>query len=142
MKKAPTLASVMTPFPHAISADKNVIQARAMMEEHDFHHLPVTKDEELVGIISSAHIDHALALDPGQSDLTVQKVCASRPYVVDIHSRLADIVTHMAETGLDSALVTRHGKLVGILTHSDVSRVLAELLRDLSGDAPDDDVVA
>jgi CBS domain-containing protein len=127
----------MTPFPHAISADSNVVEARAMMEEHDFHHLPVTKNDELVGIISSGHIDRALALDSRQSDLTVQKVCAVRPYVADIHARLADVVTHMADQGLDSALVTRNGKLVGILTHSDVSRVLSQLLHELSDDPPD-----
>ncbi len=142
MKRVPTLASVMTPFPHAISAVSNVVEARAMMEQHDFHHLPVTKDDDLVGVISSSHIDRALAIDARQTNLTVEKVCAARPYVVDIHTRLAEVVAHMADEGLDSALVTRNGKLVGILTHSDVSRVLSELLHELSGGPPGGDVVA
>jgi len=142
MKRAPSLASVMTPFPHAIDAAESVAAARAMMQEHDFHHLPVTREGELVSVISTADITLSSRFESIDTEVPVAKICASPPYIVDIHTRLSEVVTQMAERRSDSALVTRQGKLVGILTHTDVSRLLARALRTMSGDAPGDDDVA
>jgi CBS domain-containing protein len=132
----------MTPFPHAIDAESSLEGARAMMAEHDFHHLPVMRDGDLVGVVSATDVARAVALGRMEPDVPIEKLCGAKPYVVDIRAPLADVVSKMAERGVDSALVTRQGKLVGILTHTDVSRLLARFLREMAGNAPDDDDVA
>ena len=42
MKSVPTLTTTMTPFPYSIDINQPLKEAIAMMEEHGFHHLPVT----------------------------------------------------------------------------------------------------
>jgi CBS domain-containing protein len=141
MKHAPALASVMTPFPHAIDAGDTLGHARSMMAEHDFHHLPVTRADELVGVISDTDLLVAGNLAPnGGAQVLVSAVCTRDVYVVDIHTRLDVVAKTMAERHIGSALVTRQGKLVGILTHTDVARVLGEVLSALFPGEGGDDV--
>ncbi|MDH3977166.1 MAG: CBS domain-containing protein, partial [Gammaproteobacteria bacterium] len=56
MKKIPAIKTVMTPFPYSIEADQTVNAAIASMQSHSIHHLPVTEDGELTGIISHREI--------------------------------------------------------------------------------------
>jgi acetoin utilization protein AcuB len=139
--KTPTLASAMTPFPFSIDAQEDLRAARTMMVEHDLHHLPLTRDGELVGIVSDTDVLLAgnLTREAG-AHVSVSAICSAPPYVVDIGERLEAVATTMAEKHIGSALVTRQGKLVGIFTHTDACRLLGELLRKASGSPVDDSV--
>ena len=52
MKEIPQVKSVMTPFPYSIDLHEPLARARAIMTEHGFHHLPVMREGELVGVVS------------------------------------------------------------------------------------------
>lgn len=52
--------------------------------------------------------------------------------MVDIHTALESVLRRMADQHLGSALVLKHGKLAGILTHNDAFRKFAELLEKLT----------
>ncbi len=131
MRNRPTLAATMTPFPHSIDCDRPLRDAKAMMAEHGIHHLPVTREGDLVGIVSDTDVLVAAALAPaGGADVVVRAVCARDPYVVDLHTRLDVVVREMAERRTASALVVRQGKLVGILTQVDVCEILAATLAE------------
>ncbi len=123
-KPLPQLKTAMTPFPYAIDIDENVARARALLAEHDFHHLPVIEDGRLVGMLSTGR----LATAKGHS---LRELCVDAPFVVDIGARLADVLTLMATRRVDAAIVTRHDKLVGVFTASDACRAFAELLDTL-----------
>ena len=62
-------------------------------------------------------------------------------YVVDVDTPLDEVLSHIAETHVGSALVVKNGKLAGILTNGDVCRVLADLLRQRFP-APEEDISA
>lgn len=134
MKSVPTLATTMTPFPHSIDVNQPVTDAMAMMEEHGFHHLPVTEDGHLVGVLSERDIrflDSPFSNASLNDDLFVKDVYTSRAFVVDIHDSLEDVLQIMAEKHLGSTLVTKNGKLAGILTQIDVYKKFAELIHKL-----------
>lgn len=141
MKKLPSVAMVMTPFPHAVEVDRPLAEAREMMERYDFHHLPVTEAGELVGVLSDRDLALAEALGRNKTALAglqVGAIYTPHPYVVDIGTALEEVVGAMASRHLGSALVTRHGKLVGILTHSDLARLLEQML--LAQKPPPDEI--
>ena len=139
VKRMPSLAAVMTPFPHAIDSDGNLAQAREMMEEHDFSHLPVTEDGKLVGMVSQRALLIAQALGGADlASLTVSQVITPDPYVVDIRAALDEVVEGMAATHAGSALVVKNDKLVGILTDTDVAKLLTQTLRELYPPPVDD----
>lgn len=127
--KNPTIAGTMSPFPYSIRPDQTLGEAREMMLEHDIHHLPVTRDDDILGVISDADVFVAGNLAPKGADQTpVQSVYSPDPYVVDIHTPLEHVARQMADRRLGSAVITRQGKLAGILTHTDICRALADLL--------------
>jgi acetoin utilization protein AcuB len=131
--RIPKLKTVMTPFPHSIDFAEPTERAVEMMEEHGIRHLPVTHEGDLVGIVSESDLRVARALGEsaeGGASLSVGVVCSKEPYVVDLDARLDEVVVEMAGRQIGSALVTRHEHLAGILTTTDVCRLLGELLRE------------
>lgn len=134
MKKLPTVASTMSPFPYSIDAEESVARAADMMKEHDIHHLPVTEGEQLVSVISKKEVRLVAAPFSSNSDandILVKDVCTVRAFKVDIHDSLEFALKVMAERHIGSVLVTKNDRLAGILTHNDVCRKFAELLAQL-----------
>jgi acetoin utilization protein AcuB len=128
LKHMPTIKLAMTTFPWSIDIEAPAEEAWATMLEHHIRHLPVTQDDVLVGIVTER--DLRLVLRPGveAGEVKVRQVCAEDVYVVSDDTRLDLVVRELAKRQIGSALVHRRGKLVGILTTTDVCRVLAALL--------------
>ena len=62
-------------------------------------------------------------------ELTVGDICVEDAYTVEHDTALDDVLDYMSNHRIGSALVTRHGKLVGIFTATDACREFAEYLR-------------
>lgn len=140
LRHMPTIKVVMTTFPYAIDVEATLADAWAMMLEHGIRHLPVTEGDALIGIVTER--DLRLVLRPGstQTDGIVRDVASSDLYVVGDDAPLDEVVRQMADRQIGSVLVVRHDKLVGILTTSDVCRILASLLESrFAGPMPDRD---
>lgn len=136
MKHRPTVLTAMTPFPHWMDAERSCAEARAMMKELDVHHLPTKRDGVLVGLV------HLRTLAGEAPDTPIHRVHDSRPAIVAADSALDAVLLDMAETRRDAVVVTRHGALAGILTHTDIYRFLVHVIRDRFGVSPTDDDVA
>jgi len=133
LRHMPTIKVAMTTFPHSIDIDASLADAWQMMLEHGIRHLPVTEAGELVGILTER--DLRLVLRPGSEKTggAVRIACTLDAYDVDDDTPLDVVARAMAERQIGSALVVRYGKLVGILTSTDVCRLLAELLESRFG---------
>ncbi len=126
------VASVMTPFPYSVDAREDLRTARAMMKQHGIRHLPVMFDGVLAGIISERELDVALALTDehmSQAPIAVWAICRRDPQVVEIDESMATVAELMANRQIGSVLVTRKGKLAGIITTVDVCRAFAAVIR-------------
>lgn len=129
MRGMPPIGSVMTPLPYSIDVSEDVVTARVVMEEHDIHHLPVTSQGKIAGVITARDIQVAGALAPSAGPLTVREVCHMPAFVADRADPLDAVLCEMAERQLSSAVVVDYdGKLTGILTLADVCRLYAEAL--------------
>jgi CBS domain-containing protein len=138
LRHMPTVKVAMTTFPYSIDIDATLADAWAMMLEHDVRHLPVTENDALVGILTER--DLRLVLHPGSAATagTVRLACTMDPFVVNDDTRLDVVAREMAERQIGSVLIERHGKLVGILTTTDVCRLLVGLLEARFPDGSDD----
>jgi CBS domain-containing protein len=137
----PSLASAMTPFPYSIAVDAPLDDARVMMEEHGIHHLPVTENHDVVGIITQRDIVAAMARRKSRgrsTKLAVSDIYVPEVYMVDLNETIRNVLVEMAERHIGSAVVTRHGKLAGVFTTIDVCRCFAEFLEDAFPDPGDD----
>lgn len=142
-RRIPLVLAAMTPFPFAIDAEQSVEAAQAMMNEHGIHHLPVLHHGKLAGIVSARDIALTFdVLDPQPVPLAVWAICSRDPYVVEVDTRLDVVADRLADLHIGSALVTKHGKLSGIVTVTDLCRTLASLLRERFDAGDDGDDVA
>jgi acetoin utilization protein AcuB len=135
--RIPLLKTEMTPFPWWVDIDEPLLAARELMRQHKVRHLPVKAEGKLVSVITDRDLKFALDPDlglPPRESLRVRDVCVYTAFIVDIDSRLEDVLETMAERKIGSALVTREGKLVGIFTSPDACRTLARMIRELRGE--------
>lgn len=124
MDRMPTVAAVMTPFPHSIEIDQLLQRARQVMRRHRFHHLPVMEGGRLVGLLSADQAEKA-----GEG-WRVRDVCALDPCIVATTEPLDAVLATMTG-GVETVLVVKSGHLAGIFTLKDACRRFAELLREM-----------
>ena len=133
MKRNPQVIAFMTPFPHSIDVDAPLENAHKLMREHRFRHVPVMSGGEIVGVLTDRDIKLVLGPDfgsPDEEELRVRDAYVERPCVVPASTPVAKVARVMAQNRIGSAIVTKHGKLVGIFTVTDACRALAEIIGD------------
>jgi acetoin utilization protein AcuB len=133
----PSLASAMTPFPYSIALDAKLEDAEKLMKEHDIHHLPVTEDHEVVGIITHRDIVASLARRKSRgrsTSLAVSDIYVPEVYTVDLNEPLVSVLREMAARHIGSAVVMRHGKLAGVFTSVDACQCFAEFIDEVFPD--------
>jgi acetoin utilization protein AcuB len=133
MNHIPAIKAVMTAFPYSIDMGAPVSEALAYMDEHDMRHLPVTRDDQLMGVLTQRDIKLYLAqadTDRELDSISISEIHMDKPYVVDLDQRLDTVLLEMVERHVNSALVTRHGRLAGVFTTTDACRTFAEHLRE------------
>lgn len=140
MRHMPTLTEVMTPFPLLVDETTSINDAISLMTEKHYNHLPVVVQHEVVGLLSTGDIK--LAQIPGHretefTELTVGDICRRRIYLVDLHTRLDEVLDCMAAEAWDAAIVLKEGRLAGIFTSHDACRVFSAWLQKEF--LPDDD---
>lgn len=133
MKKIPPIKTAMTAFPYSVQPSASLHQAIEFMRAHNIRHLPVADGGKLEGMVSDRDIKLVLGPDfayPDPDKLKVGDVMRRDPYTVDLDERMDNVLAHMAEHHIGSAIVTRQGKLAGVFTTSDACRIFAEHLRE------------
>ena len=128
MRHMPTLAEVMTPFPQLVDETTSISDAINLMAEKQYNHLPVVVNHEVVGLLSTADIK--LVQMPGHrstefTELTVGDICRRSIYIVDLHTRLDEVLDSMTAEAWDAAVVLREGRLAGIFTCHDACRAFS-----------------
>lgn len=135
-KKMPIVGAVMTSFPYFVDSDDPVGRLEKMMDDRGIRHLPVQEKGKLVGIVSERDLHHRLpriAAPEEKARLRARDIMIRSPYVVGFNTPLNEVVAQMASRHIGSVIVTRKGKLAGILSAMDVCRIFAEYLENQFG---------
>jgi acetoin utilization protein AcuB len=141
-KKMPIVGAVMTSFPYFVDSDDPVGRLEKMMDDRGIRHLPVQEKGKLVGIVSERDLHHRLprsAPPEEKARLRARDVMVTEPYVVGFKTPLSVVVSQMAQRHIGSVIVTRKGKLAGIVSAMDVCRLFAEYLDNQFGVTPGND---
>jgi acetoin utilization protein AcuB len=123
------IADVMTRVPVTIGAQQPLTEARALMDRYQIRHLPVMDLGRMVGVVSARELD-LLALDAEQ--LPVSMAMATEVLTAEPDETVASVVAKMAERKAGSAVVVRHGDVVGVFTTIDALRVLEDYAKRAS----------
>jgi len=115
-----------------------IIDAFDLMQEHGIRHLPVLEGKELKGLVTDRDIRLALIPSPLSTSeervyhlgaLTrVDEIMTTDLITVAPTSAIGEATKLMAKYKIGAVPVVEHGKLVGILTETDILHVLIEML--------------
>jgi acetoin utilization protein AcuB len=113
----------MTTDPVTIGHEAEVRQALEILRERRLRHLPVLDDDDaLVGIVSEKDLLRA------QPECLVREVMTKDVVTVTEYTALEEAARIMADSKISSLPVMRNGKLVGIVTETDLFQVFLEFL--------------
>ena len=130
----------MTPNPVTVSPDASVSEAYELMRKHHVRRLPVVDGTWLVGIVTLKDLWSALASLDADADVLSRAFHMDGVTVLEIMTH--HVVTVSPDTTITTAceLMLRHeisalpvlveGRLVGILTESDIFRLVARRWTD------------
>lgn len=137
MKKNESVKTIMTHELVTVQLGEKPSKVRAILKSNAFHHLPVLDGERLVGIISSLDFMNASFAVWGADQREIDAV-------LDAQLKLAQLMRANPRTISDSAMIREaaqalssgdihslpvvdaKGKLVGIVTSTDLIRYLLE----------------
>lgn len=127
----------MSANPFTIAPEANIPQAVELMSKHNVRKLPVISDGKVVGIISQSDIDRAspslaTSFSTGEvaylfSKLKVSRVMSRNPITIESNSLLEEAAILMRDHRIEILPVVDSGKLVGVITESDLLEAFVEL---------------
>jgi acetoin utilization protein AcuB len=106
-----------------VTGETTVGQALEIIEARHVRHLPVLDEKDtLVGIVSEKDLLRANCGDP------IQVVMTRNVITVTEYTALEEAARIMADHKISSLPVMRNGKLIGIITETDLFKIFLELL--------------
>lgn len=129
-KPMPTVSMFMSTSPHSIGKSQSIARAKQVMHDFGIRHLPVLEGGHLVGVVSDRDVALLEALrEVDVEHVAIEDAMSQLVYTISPEAHLDEVAAEMAEKRYGSAVVVEGGKVVGILTTTDLARALAELLR-------------
>lgn len=125
----------MTPDPITVRPDMTLEAAYALLEKHNIRHLPVVRDGKVWGVLSKDAIRRAqleAAVEYAHSEMqglaahlkTVEEIALEPPIIIQPEQELWQAARLLLNHRLTALPVVSNGRLVGIITASDVFRMV------------------
>jgi acetoin utilization protein AcuB len=131
----------MTQQPLTVGPDTSAVEAYERMRGRKIHRLPVVDTaDHLVGIITRSDIEGAVSVSqPAGSwsearfalaGTTVGEIMTSNPITVGPANSMREATELLLNHHLSGLPVVEEGKLIGIITETDVFRLVVEMCED------------
>jgi acetoin utilization protein AcuB len=120
------ISKLMTTKVLTVTPGDSLAHANAMMEHNRFRTLPVVRDGKLVGILTDRDVKkHWGHLDVAKVDAAM----TSDPLTIGPDSSAEDAARMMLEHKISGFPVLENGKLVGVVTTSDLLKAFLRLIQ-------------
>ncbi len=137
MKKREPVSHIMTSHLTTVNVKNSLREVREIFHSKGIRHLPVVSGDEIVGILSETDIrrlsfgstfgeTHADADEAVFDMLNISQVMREHPKTVDKDETIREVAETLASAEFHALPVTDNGKLVGIVTTTDLIKYLLE----------------
>lgn len=130
----------MTPDPKTVNEDDPIKTAVTLVVENRIRHLPVVRGDSLVGIISDRDLKRAMpSVVAGATaeeyqvfmdETPVEHAMTADPIAYAPDTDLVDLVREFCQKKVGAIPVVDGGRLVGIVTQTDMMEAFLMLLED------------
>ena len=104
----------------AINPDISIREASKVMSQHNIGSLLVLDDEKLVGILTERDILNLVAKGENLDEVKVKDVMSRNVITIESDKKIEDAVDLMLKHKIKKLPVMESGKIVGIITTSDI----------------------
>jgi CBS domain-containing protein len=119
---AKSVREAMTQDPRSIGASASVVEAARLMREEHIGSLPITDDEQLVGMITDRDITTRVVAEAADPQMTSVGDVYSRDLIsVEPDKDLEEALQLMARHQVRRLPVVENGRLVGIVAQADIA---------------------
>lgn len=127
-----------TPDPVTVNEGLNIDALQLLMEQHGIRHLPVVRDNTVVGVISDRDVRLVAGLSAAEKlQVRAGDIMAADPLTVSAATPLDEVAYLMSEKKVGSVIVNdEQGQFLGIFTATDALNALIEIIRDGGAPAP------
>ncbi len=122
---------IMTEGVICVSEDTPVIEAIRLMTAKKVTGIPVVEDDmTLIGILSEQDVLRLLHTFPDEKDRTVSHFMTQPAIHFEEGERLVDVCYCLKDNSIRRVPVTRHGKVIGVISRSDFVKCIVRLAQE------------
>lgn len=112
-----------------VSARSSLQEALRLMMDHKIRRMPVVEGQELVGMVVQNDIEKALRRPGVVVETPIEWVMSKQVYTVDQEDDIIDVARLMNEKKISGIPVMNGDQLSGIITDSDLLKLLIQLMQ-------------
>lgn len=138
-----SIEAIMSTNLITLTPSATLAEARTLMHEHRIHHIPVVKDEKLVGLVTLTNVlaaTDSFLRDPQNrihaNEISIADTMVSDVATVDLHASLRHAALFIERHKIGCLPVLNGEKLVGIITDTDFVAVAINLLEQIEETEP------
>jgi len=125
------ISSIMTSSVESVSPDQKIIDIKHIYEQPDFHsHIPVIENDKIVGIVSLVNFMRAIhyaSLDDNEEvyhEIKAEDIMTPNPSSVSPETSIRNVAEILSKGEFHSMLIATDGRLNGIVTTTDILKML------------------
>lgn len=127
------ISTIMTSPVHCLEPNQLLVDLKHIYEKvHFHHHVPVTTDGKLVGVVSlidfMREVHHA-GLDDNEAvyqHTKVRDIMSGHPIYVDEKTTIENVAKLLSAGQFNSVIITSENKVTGIVTTTDLVKLLVK----------------
>jgi len=117
-----------------IRPNKSVREAAEIMSAHRIGSLVILSDSEIAGILTERNImDHVVSKSRISEDVKVEEIMTKEVIIISPEKTIEEAADLMTEKKIKKLPVVENGKLVGIITASDLIAFEKNMIEKLAG---------
>lgn len=127
--KSKSITSIMTKNVVCVTAEQNLLDVKHIYEKKKFHHhIPVTENGELAGMISLIDFMYNIAGAGIKDDhiiykkLKVKDIMTQHPFFLTSEASIEEVAIVLAEGKYHAIPIIENKKVVGIVSTADIIR--------------------
>jgi CBS domain-containing protein len=135
MKKRAPVSQIMSTDILTVNLTQNLRDVDALLKDQPIRHLPVVSGEKVIGMLSKTDLQRISFVNSAEGEqvtttmydsLTINQVMTKDVITVDKEDTILDVATILSKNEFHALPVTEAGKLVGIVTTTDLVKYLID----------------
>ena len=117
-----TARDLMTSGPISVEPGTSIIDAARLMRKHSVSCLPVVKDGKVIGMMTDTDLRNRVVAEAADSSRPIDDFMSTTITTLDCDALAFDALVLMMHRDISHLPIVSDGKLVGILTHTNLVR--------------------